>query len=314
MMQLRGPVLTFPFNCLQCSTTSPKISVIDATRESIRPRRRTYAQVHSKPHEDLYSWPVPEPPHRTPTPYQILHHKPSDRYSKTPFYQLVKLYHPDLAKADSRIRALPPHILAERYRLIIAAHTILSDPVRRSAYDRFGAGWSASSTLGSSSSTTGKSSWYYPYDSHMDSSYKAQRERWRPGESPMGNATWEDWEAWRKRVNPDGHTQKPIYVSNGTMVMFVLCLTAVGASLQNQRIEVAAEKWEDLQERVNRESAKDLRHVREAGRAAGDTEESIQYFLDSRAGKGEKWQKEALRKMLPRKEVCESGGVAGDVK
>ena len=67
-------------------------------------------------------------------------------YSKTRFHELVKLYHPDMSPGKSE--DIPRQVKIERYRLIVAAHTILSDPTRRSAYDRFGAGWNGKADLG----------------------------------------------------------------------------------------------------------------------------------------------------------------------
>ncbi|KAK4909169.1 J domain-containing protein 1, partial [Elasticomyces elasticus] len=94
------------------------------------------------------TWPAPPHGHVYPTPYQIFALEKSAPYSKARFYELVKLYHPDRNHCSSTPAPAPTHperlshkVKIERYRLIVAAHTILSDPARRSAYDRFGAGW-----------------------------------------------------------------------------------------------------------------------------------------------------------------------------
>lgn len=89
--------------------------------------------------------------------------------------------------------SLSPEEINRRYRLIVAAHEILSDPTRRMVYDRSGHGWHSRTELFGSSShraaTTGA-----PND---DAIYR--------------NATWEDWERYRRqqqRQGPGGNRQQ----------------------------------------------------------------------------------------------------------
>lgn len=52
---------------------------------------------------------------------------------KRRYYELVKLYHPDVCKGGEDVE--------ERFRMITSAYAILSDSARKNAYDNFGAGW-----------------------------------------------------------------------------------------------------------------------------------------------------------------------------
>ena len=76
-----------------------------------------------------------------PTPYQIFGQKKDSPYSKRKFYELVKLYHPDRHDYGSSGNLPSYTTKLERYRLIVAANDILSNPVKRAAYDRYGSGW-----------------------------------------------------------------------------------------------------------------------------------------------------------------------------
>ncbi|OQD82084.1 hypothetical protein PENANT_c023G10040 [Penicillium antarcticum] len=66
--------------------------------------------------------------------------KIGDKYSKTRYYDLVKIYHPDSSTRDITKR-LPTEERLSRYRLIVNAHEILSNKQKRSAYDAYGLGW-----------------------------------------------------------------------------------------------------------------------------------------------------------------------------
>lgn len=91
-------------------------------------RRRNYASC------------PPWPSTNTPTPYDILGTSRGQKYQKAKYYDLVKAYHPDLSMA-STFQSLPKEERVERYRLVVAAHEILSNPQKRAAYDVHGVGW-----------------------------------------------------------------------------------------------------------------------------------------------------------------------------
>ncbi|RAL10127.1 J domain-containing protein [Aspergillus homomorphus CBS 101889] len=75
------------------------------------------------------------------TPYRVLGLQPGEPYRKSAFYERAKLYHPDRHRTVPS--ALAPTVRASRYRMIVAAHELLSDPHKRQAYDRWGVGWMA---------------------------------------------------------------------------------------------------------------------------------------------------------------------------
>lgn len=79
------------------------------------------------------------------SPYAIpdLQSEEGSSYSKRRFYELVKLYHPDRHNHDISTYGLSYATKLEKNRLVVAANEILSDPVKGSAYDCYGAGWNA---------------------------------------------------------------------------------------------------------------------------------------------------------------------------
>lgn len=165
-------------------------------------------------------WPTSETPDASPTPYQLLSARPGQPYDKSTFYRLIKHYHPDRTsgmnfasqssrgqkkrrevensqsgKRDdntanytkSQSEGTDTAIRLERYRLLVAAHTLLSDPVARSTYDTYGVGWIGDKDRNNKSRNSSNG---YP-----------TRNVWPAGCDPMRNATWEDWEAWRERMH-----------------------------------------------------------------------------------------------------------------
>lgn len=115
--------------------------------------RANYATVASPQASSRDHWPHPVQSTTPPTPYQIFSTTPSEPYSKARFTELVKIYHPDRCDhpAGHACAHLPATTRLERYRLIVSAHRILSNPERRKAYDRFGAGWTGSPETDSNS-------------------------------------------------------------------------------------------------------------------------------------------------------------------
>lgn len=136
-------------------------------------------------------WPI-LPSHKQPTPYDILSHPTTGSYNKRRFTHLVKLYHPDSCPSaphptpnhttSTHPSHLPSPIRIERYHLLIQAHTLLSDPTKRAAYDRHGAGWASTPSLSDLRKENTARGWAAARD------YQSQ--------TPFHCATWEDWEAW----------------------------------------------------------------------------------------------------------------------
>ena len=176
---------------------------------------------------DHYVWPRSLTSSSVPSPYEIFQMKKNARYTKIRYYQLVKIYHPDRSVSHSKpedLATIPRHTRTERYRLIVAAHEILSDPVKRQAYDRTGAGWNGA-----------------PESDHCTYSTRQWRgaswSGFHANDSPYPNATWEDWEKWYERQNGKRPPQAPIYTSNISFVMFILSAVSIGAISQRMTIE-----------------------------------------------------------------------------
>lgn len=259
--------------------------------------RKSYATVASSNHPhnaEVWSWPKCAEKNIMPTPYQILHLKKGDKYTKRRFYELVKLYHPDRAVSGggseivctiSRTQKL------ERFRLIVQANDILSDTSRRHAYDRCGAGWNgmpgAKSQMsdresGSAWGSDGKGGGAYAWTGFSDNS-----------DSAAHNATWEDWEQWYQRQDAKRAEypfsaaqgpQIPNYLSNFAVVSLIVVFGALGAigeithaknfsmGLLDQRDQVHTE--------ANQKLAKTRLETREKSGSGRD--ERVQSFIYAR--------------------------------
>jgi curved DNA-binding protein CbpA len=236
-------------------------------------------------------WPKATHPHRIPTPYQILNLQKEAPYTKTDrFYALVKLYHPDRGEHPESLpyAHLTQSLRIERYRLIIAAHALLSDPSKRRAYDLYGAGWSGAETKP-------------PSFNYSDDAKKAA----------MSNATWEDWEDWyskfRTPSDPPRQAQAPIYTSNAAFISLIAILAALGGVGQATRAEGSSASFIAQRDAAHSRAARAL--ANEKARSLGmSREERIEEFLRNRDP--EAYNEESIRKMLLDTDICESGTAA----
>ncbi|UNI15542.1 hypothetical protein JDV02_002066 [Purpureocillium takamizusanense] len=160
---------------------------------------------------ELASWPCTA----TPSPHEILGVKPGQAYSKENFHRLVKLYHPDMYDASVE-RAIPRAVGLERYRLVIAAHNILSDPQKRRLYETCNEGWGSG---------------HRPAASQRAGSWD------REASTTTNNNT----------EPPSAMRQKPIHTSNATFAMVLLALAMLGAVLQVKRLRSNGERQRMLQ-------------------------------------------------------------------
>ena len=211
-------------------------------------------------------WPDPIHPHTTPTPYQILSLHKDEPYTKQRFYALVKLYHPDRCHPTSPITALPRSTRLERYRLVVAAHTLLSDPAKRRAYGQHGHGWAGSSNT-----------------QLPPSSSSSHRTSWPPGHDPMANATWEDWERWYARdADPPRASATTAFASNAAFVSLILALAALGGVGRATQASAFAGTALEQADKVHEEASRELMRARRATGAAADRNERVQTFLEHR--------------------------------
>jgi curved DNA-binding protein CbpA len=246
-------------------------------------------------HGDL-RWPEVTSTNRIPTPYQIFNQKKGSPYSKKRFYELVKLYHPDRHDFGPTYDGLSYAIKLERYRLVVAANDILSDPVKRGAYDCYGAGWNGQPDVVS------------PRDSSDHTSEWGGR-GWGGGpRGPSQNATWEDWEKWYQKEA--GGPQEPRFTSNGAFVGLILTFAVLGGIGQATRAGSYGASFVEQRDALHGNISKDLvRRRRETMNAYNSREERIENFLRQRDPYGygvTDPKEESYRKLLPTPEVCSS--------
>ncbi|CCE27134.1 uncharacterized protein CPUR_00606 [Claviceps purpurea 20.1] len=176
-----------------------------------RSSMRCYATQSSTSSDSSDALP-PWPRTAHPTPYEILGIQRGAPYTKRRFYQLVKLYHPDTHDASGSGQSTTTQKLSndsrlERYRLIVAANDLLSDPDKRRLYDNHGIGWN---------------------NDRRPRDYRQADREWKskPGNASR-NATWEDWERWRNEREGKPSSESPM--SNGTYATLVVCMCMIGA-------------------------------------------------------------------------------------
>lgn len=201
-----------------------------------------------------------------PTPYQIFGQRKGSPYSKRRFYELVKLYHPDRHGHNASVDGLSYATKLERYRLIIAANDLLSDPAKRSAYDCYGAGWNGQPGV------HGTRDPLHAWD---------RGDGWSGPHGPSRNATWEDWEKWYQRDAQ--RPQEPVYLSNGAFVCLVLLFGVLGGIAHAARAGNYSMSYLKHQDALHNDISKELnRRRRETVTAYPSREERVRQFLRQR--------------------------------
>lgn len=294
------------------STTSSHTSRLQSKKQVAG---RRYASIDesarrgSQSENDMqHSWPEPPKGYTCPTPYQIFSMSRTDRYSKAQFYHLVKLYHPDRGEYSTLKSSIPHHVRLERYRLIVAAHNILSDPSKRSAYDRLGMGWHGRPEMKDSS----KAGPFSPNWQERDFA-----------DSIWPNATWEDWEKFHARNDAraqgtEEQPQAPVYLSNSTFISLVFVIVFAGSAMNYGRAQDNGQYFVEQRDLMHDRAAKELRRVR-TGREEG-REERLQWFMRKRdatlgltsEGEVTAMRNELAERVLPKQDVCRGEEVLRD--
>ncbi|KAF2743698.1 hypothetical protein M011DRAFT_471244 [Sporormia fimetaria CBS 119925] len=276
-------LLCSPFSVAACSSAHPcrhLLSYTPALRQTrlyaqhaqYGAERRHRPDHHSHCHDE-HAWPEATAPHRVPTPYQILALRRGEVYTKRRFYALAKLYHPDsCVHASSPIARVPHAVRLERYRLIVAAHGILSDDSKRKAYDLWGSGWSEHPHS------------HVPTHSYTPPEYSSSRS-WStdPNLDPFQNATWEDWERWRRRAQ-EGETDegRTVYMSNFAFISMVFFLVSLGLVVQGTRASSLSLSALKQREKIHKEASMQLARSQRATMATGDRDERVRTFVEHR--------------------------------
>lgn len=266
------------------STSTPKSSSTSTVTSPFRSLRRTqlsattqwrssrsYATVRDEPSRNDDDPTSPTwPKSKNPTPYEIFDQAKSTPYSKKTFYQLVKLYHPDRHAHTSHLGgSMTQGVKLERYRLVVAANDILSDPTKRRAYDLYGAGWGGTSEM-------------------SNTAYREADRAWRAQAGTAAhNATWEDWERWHWENNSrrDGAAgrSEPRYMSNGLFVMTICVFVLIGGWGQATRAGSHGMYLVEMQEKKDNHISEEMwRRRRE--KAMLTREDRVENFLRSREG------------------------------
>lgn len=221
---------------------------------------------------------LPWPISPNPTPYEIFSQTREAPYQKTQFYHLVKLYHPDRHHHVSGLshghghghgHGLSTATMLERYRLIVAANNILSDPAKRRAYDLYGTGWAG--------------------QADMHSPYRGADQSWRsrPG-SAANNATWEDWERWhdeRSRGSRGSRGEKQVqqFMSNGGFAVIVIFFIVLGGIAQVTRAGSTSLTMQEMQDQQHKMISRKLMS-QQAGHAPLSRKDRVWSFLERREG------------------------------
>ena len=235
------------------------------------------------------AWPEKTTATAIPTPYQIFHLDENAIYSKKHFYELVKLYHPDRHLSEPNLSDNTPlsrDVRNERYRLVVAANEILSDPVKRSAYDKYGSGWGENMEK---SRPENVSNYHYHYHLRYRYRYRyhANWSGFYADDSPMKNATWEDWERWYQRHNREKQ-RSSVHFSHESFLFMAVALASLVGVLQAKQMGATSFATPATHfDIMTGECNKNIESRRTISRESESHHHRLQRFLESRAPHGE---------------------------
>ncbi|MCJ1246568.1 hypothetical protein MMC30_003776 [Trapelia coarctata] len=183
--------------------------------------------------------------------------------------------HPDPpTRSSTTADLLTPATKLERYRLIIAANAILSDPTARHAYDTYNLGWD-------SPTSSSIPSWRpHPHSPYTQPSY-SHWSGFSDNGSPFRNATWEDWEKWYQR-DDSRPKPRPRFFSNGGFVAVIILCSVLGGMGEISRARQFSGSFLEQLEEAHDRSFKDLEQRRRESQSIGDRQARVQRFLQTR--------------------------------
>lgn len=243
-----------------CSAITPTLSGAQ--------QRISYATVQGGQQGDKYhrgdqlKWPTSA----NPTPYEVLGLSRGCPYSKAQYFRLAKLYHPD-RRHHAPDDGISHMTKLERYRLVVAANEILSNPQRKRMYDLYGFGWAD--------------------QTDSQTRHREADRKWRnePGNASM-NATWEDWERWHQQRNGGGEKQEEVFTSNLAFMTVISVILIIGAWSHVTRAGTNSVNLLDMQDQKHAAISRELRERRNQ-RVGLDREGRVESFLRQR--EFEKW-------------------------
>lgn len=258
---------------LQINTSPPSLPPQRARPTSQTSSHGIFTDVRSSASSnfhDNFHWPKLPSASDIPTPYQIFQLESGAAYSKARFYDLVKIYHPDRnGHHDTHCGGISHSVKLERYRLIVLANEILSDPVKKQDYDNHGLGWYRS----------GRRSRH----SHGYQGSQGRPFGTGPGcdNSPFRNATWEDWERWRyEREHPPA---EKTYLSPNLFAAIMVSLAVLSGIAQGTWAGQYSTTLEEKIKTLNVEAGEFLDSRRdEQSAVAMDSADRVKWFLQKR--------------------------------
>jgi curved DNA-binding protein CbpA len=263
------------------SSTSPSNPRKRARRSPNPNSKRSYAEVHNRGPDfrDNMNWPTKSKTSTsiTPTPYEIFDIDRGAAYSKHKFYELVKIYHPDrhTAPENACCQDISHLERLERYRLVILANEILSDPIKRQNYDKHGEGWADHQRI---------------INRHTHG-YCAKGSRTPYGRgkgydnSPFANATWEDWERWyaRDTNEPVKQSSAGNYINPNIFASLILMMAVISGAVQATRAGQYSGSLEERAQDFTEKTSRFLRKRADTHRIESvDSGDRVKWFLDKR--------------------------------
>ena len=264
----------------QSSTSPPSLPQQRARPFPNLQIKRTYADVHhgrGSDFRDNMNWPTKTSSSTIPTPYEIFDLEKGTAYSKHKFYELVKIYHPDRHIIEDNVssRELSHGERLERYRLVILANEILSDPIKRREYDNHGAGWAGHQRI-CNRHTRG----YYAKGSNKPYGIGKGYDN-----SPFANATWEDWERWYARDTNETAKQSHAgnYISPNMFASFILITAVISGVAQATNAGEFSGSIEERAQAFTEETSRFLNNRAEKQKTDTlDSDSRIKWFLEKR--------------------------------
>ncbi|EFQ99618.1 hypothetical protein MGYG_02631 [Nannizzia gypsea CBS 118893] len=282
-------------SCGGLQTLSPHSPLARPEQPAYRRQSKRFAHVHGpgsdgvKGSEDDLSWPASP----SFTPYDLFRLERNAPYSKRRFYQLVKIYHPDgHCNGHPLCKDLPESVRLQRYRLLVAAHELLSNPTKRSEYDKFGRGWFHREELFGTQGPTAKSA--------MDAYYSRRR---KVDPTIFRNASWEDWEQYHGQSGGKYQKQQQSTgASHETFASLFVLLAIFGGVAQAVSIGKYSSLVDERVKQVNRECSRFLEGRRhQTVSELESVDERVQHFLKRRDPSGyglKEEEEETYRKHL----------------